>query len=74
MKTELKDVIHPDTSINGKLVLNGGLTKREYFSAMAMQGYLSCYAGTGTNPNIETVTKRAVEYADALIKELENNI
>lgn len=45
----------------------GGLTKREYFAAMAMQGMITC-------PDYEgcefTVSKLAVEYADALIEEL----
>lgn len=45
-----------------------GLTKREYFAAMAMQGFLS-------NPNSHSFSKKefaisSVEMADALIKEL----
>ena len=47
---------------------SGGLTKREYFASMAMQGILS-------NPNNHSFTQKAiaissVEMADALIKEL----
>jgi hypothetical protein len=41
----------------------GGLTKREYFAAMAMQGLLS-------NPNTSFETRDAVIIADALIAEL----
>jgi ribonucleotide monophosphatase NagD (HAD superfamily) len=41
----------------------GGLTKREYFAAMAMQGLLS-------NPNTIFETHYAVIIADALIAEL----
>jgi len=40
-----------------------GLTKREYFAAMALQGLLA-------NPNISVVTSDAVIYADRLIEEL----
>jgi hypothetical protein len=40
-----------------------GLTKREYFAAMAMQGLLS-------NPNTIFETQYAVIIADALIAEL----
>jgi len=46
-----------------------GLTKREYFAAMAMQGFLSQggYYGQGD----EVTAKAAVSQADALLKELE---
>lgn len=47
----------------------GGLTKREYFAAMAMQGMIA------SNPGIqikypEKMAKIAVNYADHLIEEL----
>lgn len=42
-----------------------GLTKREYFAAMAMQGMLAI-----DDPPKEVVARFAVEQADALIKEL----
>ena len=46
-----------------------GLTKREYFAGLAMQGMLSSsdYATSTWN----TVAIEAVEVADALLKELE---
>ena len=62
-----------------------GLTKREYFSAMAMQGVLSAQAGTSdmvrlqaeyyakqypNNTMIEAITMESVLLADALIKAL----
>lgn len=47
-----------------------GLTKREYFAAMAMQG-LASYNGTMDEHNPETNASRAVEIADALLKELD---
>ena len=46
--------------------MNAGLSKREYFAAMAMQGLL-------TNLNFEdheNTPQMAVEYADALLEEL----
>lgn len=52
------------TSDGGNIVIETypGLTKREYYSAMAMQGMLT--AGMGT------VIEDSVLYADALISEL----
>jgi hypothetical protein len=43
-----------------------GLTKREYFAGLAMQGLCA----NGTDP--EDLAKISVEYADALLKELED--
>lgn len=45
-----------------------GLTKREYFAALALQGLLS-------NPTtfFPENAKRAVEFADSLIEELNND-
>jgi hypothetical protein len=45
---------------------SGGLTKREYFAALAMQG-LTSFASPLT---VYERVNRAVEYADALIDEL----
>lgn len=46
-----------------------GLTKREMFAAMAMQGLVSnCYYGTGIS--IDLHAQEAVNLADALIEEL----
>ena len=52
-----------------------GLTKREYFAGLAMQGLIS-------NPNIvrpkesdeefKYFSERAIKYADELLKQLEN--
>jgi hypothetical protein len=47
-----------------------GLTKREYFAAMAMQGILSGKLQT----NSVFVADYSVKYADALIKSLNKNI
>jgi hypothetical protein len=54
-----------------------GLTKREYFAAMAMQGELSAQDFTGEGfyyndeSGRETVAQKAVAFADGLLKELE---
>lgn len=46
-----------------------GLTKREYFAVMAMQGIIASCAIEG-RPNRAYVADSAVQYADALIEEL----
>lgn len=45
-----------------------GLTKREYFAAMAMQGVIA--NKDGLDIKIERIVQSAVETADALIEEL----
>lgn len=49
-----------------------GLTKREYFAAMAMQGALGGEPGSHLNP--DQLAKDSVQHADALLKELESKI
>ncbi len=54
-----------------------GLTKREYFAGLAMQGLLSLY-DNGINsivpnvPNVEYMAKLAVTASDELLKQLES--
>lgn len=56
----------------GQLPAFGGLTKRELFAAMAMQGFITgCYAGNNAGFTVEGNISAAVDYADALIKALE---
>jgi hypothetical protein len=55
---------------------SGGLTKRELFAGMAMQGIASSTSSLGGSGHLfheheSSVAKVAVEYADALITELE---
>lgn len=50
-------------------VLSYGLTKREQFAAMAMQGILSC----DNSEFSHIAAQRAAECADALLFELENS-
>lgn len=49
----------------------GGLTKREYFSAMAMQGMCANneYSGKHSNAS-KQIAHKSVEIADALIEQL----
>ena len=54
----------------GKLGNADGLTKREYFAAMAMQGIL-VNMGRNRFDSIVQVTEEAVKAADALLKELD---
>lgn len=51
--------------------LEGGLTKRELFAAMAMQGYCSGKIG---EMDFQKVAELAVKQADALLENLRNNI
>lgn len=46
---------------------SSGLTKREYFAALAMQGLMASITTLPSNKNIE---KMAVQMADDLIKQL----
>lgn len=47
-----------------------GLTKREYFAGLAMQGLCS-YNGTMNEHNVESTIRRSIEIADELLKQLE---
>ena len=55
------------TCKNGNLEMYG-LTKREYFAGLAMNGYLSCIEVDAT---MEEVARYSVKMADALLKELD---
>ena len=46
-----------------------GLTKREYFAGMAMQGFIACQED-GFRAHPETIAMIAVQCADALLAEL----
>lgn len=54
-------------------VQNDGLTKREYFTAMALQGLLASYSPTSF-PDAKDVAEWTIKYADALINELNKTI
>lgn len=67
--TNANDCAYPADS---KTQTDGGLTKREYFAALAMQGYLSLLADSTIEHPMEPqhLAQKAVQYADALIAEL----
>jgi hypothetical protein len=65
MRTKAKGPAFPLISDDG-FIINAGLTKREYFAAMALQGLLA-------NSNIQldgASANTAILFADALIEEL----
>ncbi len=53
-----------------KQYLQEGLTKREYFAGLAMQGWIACQSESFRG-EANSVASKAVEYADALLAELE---
>jgi hypothetical protein len=62
---------HPDGGIDRT---NEGLTKREYFAGLAMQGLLVRYKVDerfGNHPDYPMVAEMAVREADELLKQLE---
>jgi hypothetical protein len=67
MKTNANDLCHQNISQDMGGNFHHGLTKREYFAALAMQ---SCRARGSDYRTWEDLSKDAVEMADALIEEL----
>jgi GMP synthase-like glutamine amidotransferase len=65
MKTAPNDCAYP---ADYKTQTDSGLTKREYFAAMAMQGILA----SGSKQSVEQDAELALESADALINQLNN--
>ena len=57
-------------AVDGKSMLQTGLTKREYFAGLAMQGWIACQHDGFTGDEVAIAT-RAVKYADVLLAELE---
>lgn len=58
---------HPDSGLDNP---QEGLTKREYFAAMAMQGMLANSAEGNTEWNYDTMAKHCCIAADALVEQL----
>jgi hypothetical protein len=48
-----------------------GLSKREHFAAMAMQGIIGSGNLVGQDVNKTKVAQHAIEYADALLAEID---
>ena len=75
MKTIPTDLAHPVTMDNSHTDIIGGLTKREYFAGLAMQGLISAQApfsdiGSDTMLGGKFVAEQSLIYADALIAQL----
>lgn len=83
IETNPNDSVYPqiiNSETNGLQYSEGGLTKREYFAAMAMQGtlanpegmeYLSKRYGNHDFPSaFASIAAKSVQLADALITEL----
>jgi hypothetical protein len=72
MKTNPKDPVNPVVNIEG--CVSKGLTKREYFATMAMQGLLAghyeYFTGNADISVPSEIAKYAALNADALIEEL----
>ena len=68
------ETIYPHSKINNagsQTIYSGGLTKREYFAAMAMQG-ICANPTTDIKPYGTAIAKVSIEIADELIKQLES--
>lgn len=52
------------------LLYTEGLTKREYFSAMAMQGLLAQSNGNSWDYDLSGLSEKCVKISDAIIKAL----
>ena len=55
----------------GSVIHDGGLTKREYFAAMAMQGMLAGHDYPFALDEIAEASDLCVAYADGLLRALE---
>ena len=64
--TRANDLAYPVKKVD--TINYTGLTKREYFAAMAMQGIIT--NKDGLDIKIERIVESAVDTADALIEEL----
>lgn len=68
------DLIHSFPGNSQSMPNFKGLTKREYFAGLAMQGELSGQSPDSTWMDAESLVKRSVLLADALIKELNKDL
>lgn len=77
MKTEANHLVHSKTIESQRIAEDriefhseGGLTKREYFAAMALQGLLASQQPGYTFSTADEACNAAIEHADALINQL----
>lgn len=70
MSTTKNDSAYPEIQMAaGQIFHQPGLTKREYFAAMAMQGIIA-NNHHGPDEYVKQAAREAVQYADALIEQL----
>jgi hypothetical protein len=63
--------LHRDSDAREHRIPMMGLTKREHFASIAMQGLLAGHAiDEKFSSGVDTVAKFAIEYADELLKQL----
>lgn len=68
------DKLHESTCGHGYWERSSmGLTKREYFAAMAMQGMLNGMMCNADGRHLMLISEKSVKAADALLAELEKN-
>lgn len=73
MKTNGNDFTNPVSLPSAMYTC--GLTKREFFAAMAMQGFIASeFYMSGKNVHETRTAEHAVSYADALIEELNKEV
>ena len=68
--TNGNDLIQQERETFGNTTLHEGLTKREYFAAMAMQGWVAGGYMTNSVDGRALAAERSVIHADALIEAL----
>lgn len=69
---ELGIISGNDHNIGDLLDFRSGMTKREYFAAMAMQGLLASPDEYATQDWNRTLAQNSVQHADALLAALED--
>ena len=62
--------VNPDDQVTATIEFMVGLTTRELFAAMAMQGFCASTAGNDFIFDIKDIARSSVKCADALIEEL----
>ena len=65
-------VPYQESKDDGFYCLTDGLTKREHFAGLAMQGLLAQSNGSAISSDCNIGAKYCVDMADALLKELES--
>lgn len=59
-------------NVTTEFPIGGGLTKREYFAAMAMQGMIAAWPDRAGVVTQEGIASYAIGCADELLKQLES--